>query len=67
MNPKSVAIIVVVAIVVAGVSYGTYLMDSDEKLELRDYLVEGDWAEYYYENLDQTERFTVQSVINISQ
>lgn len=36
MNPKSVAIIVVVAIVVAGVSYGTYLMDSDEKLELRD-------------------------------
>ena len=66
MNPKSVAIIVVVAIVVAGVSYGTYLMDSDEKLELRDYLVEGDWAEYYYENLDQTERFTVQSVININ-
>lgn len=66
MNPKSVAIIVVVAIVVAGVSYGTYLMDSDEKLELRDYLVEGDWAEYYYENLDQTERFTVQSVISIN-
>ena len=66
MNPKSVAIIVVVAIVVAGVSYGTYLMDSEEKLELRDYLVEGDWAEYYYENLDQTERFTVQSVISIN-
>ena len=66
MNPKSVAIIVVVAIVVAGVSYGTYLMDSDEKLELRDYLVEGDWVEYYYENLDQTERFTVQSVISIN-
>ena len=66
MNPKSVAIIVVVAIVVAGVSYGTYLMDTDEKLELRDYMVEGDWAEYYYENLDQTERFTVQSVISIN-
>lgn len=62
MNPKSVAIIVIVAIAVAGISYGTYLMDSDKKLELRDYLVEGDWVEYYNENGDYTERYTVVNV-----
>ena len=65
MNPKSVAIIVVVAIVVAAVSYGTYLMDSDEKLEIRDYLVEGDWVEYHDEYMDETERITVLDVVNI--
>ena len=57
---------IVVAVVVAVISFGTFLMDSGDDLELRDYLVEGDWAEYYYENLDQTERFTVQSVISIN-
>ena len=62
MNPKSVAIIVVVAVVVAGISFGTFLMDSDDELELRDYLVVGDWVEYYNEGMDYTEMYTVEDV-----
>ena len=62
MNPKSVAIIVVVAIAVAGISYGTYLMDSDDKLEMRDYLVVGDWVEYDHLDSGYVDRYTVQSV-----
>lgn len=59
MNSKSLAIIAVVAVVVAGVTYCTYILDSDEDLELRDYLVVGDWVEYSFGNNDYTDRYTV--------
>ena len=65
MNPKSVAIIAVVAVVVAVISFGTFLMDSGDDPELRDYLVEGDWVEYYDEGEDSTMRYTVLSVEGI--
>lgn len=65
MNSKSLTIIAIVAIVVAGVTYGTYILDSDDDLELRDYLVEGDWIEYYYANSDFTQRCTVVDVKSI--
>ncbi len=65
MNPKSVAIIAVVAVVVAVISFGTFLMDSGDDLELREYLVEGDWVEYYDEGEDSTTRYTVLSVEEI--
>ena len=65
MNPKSVAIIAVVAVVVAVISFGTFLMDSDDDLELRDYLVEGDWIEYYDESSDSATRYTIVGVESI--
>lgn len=65
MNPKSVAIIAVVAVVVAVICFGTFLMDSDDDLELRDYLVEGDWVEYYDESSDSATRYTIVGVESI--
>ena len=65
MNPKSVAIIAVVAVVVAVISFGTFLMDSGDDLELRDYLVEGDWVEYYDESSDSATRYTIVGVESI--
>lgn len=65
MNPKSVAIIAVVAVVVAVISFGTFLMDSGDDLELREYLVEGDWVEYYDESSDSATRYTIVGVESI--
>lgn len=65
MNPKSVAIIAVVAVVVAVISFGTFLMDSGDDLELRDYLIEGDWVEYYDESSDSATRYTIVGVESI--
>ena len=45
MNNK-ILIVVIVAIAVVGTSYYTYLQDQDDTLELREYLVEGDWVTY---------------------
>lgn len=63
MNSKNVAIIVVVAIAVAAVSFGTFLMDSQDDTdvgEARDYLVVGDWVEY--ETNGEVTRCTVTEV-----
>lgn len=65
MNPKSVAIIAVVAVVVAVISFGTFLMGSGDDLELREYLVEGDWVEYYDESSDSATRYTIVGVESI--
>ena len=64
MNPKSLAIIVVVAIIVTGAMYASFVMDSeedaDDDLEIREFLVEGDWVEYLYDG--ETMRLTVEGV-----
>ena len=64
MNQKSVAIIVVVAIIVAGAMYASFLLDSeedtDDDLEIREFLVEGDWVEYLYDG--EAMRLTVEGV-----
>lgn len=63
MKSKNVAIIVVVAVAVAAVSLGTFLMDPQDDTgigEARDYLVEGDWLEY--EMNGEATRITVTEV-----
>ena len=64
MNRKSVAIIVAVALIVAGITYVSFLLDSDDdqgdSLEIRDFLVEGDWVEYDYDGV--TLKYVVEGV-----